>query len=167
MSTLTFKGYTFHIDFDYDQDTGAPWEENDGHGIVSEWTTRAKQPGERVLVVDRHSKRYYDVAGTLKLARKDGWGVSDPREGETKRQQLARAVEQDFAYLQGWANDDWHYVGVTVTLLDEDGEKTDISTSLWGVETYKNYHHDVVKELVESLLSRIEVNNPDVILSEN
>lgn len=53
---------------------GAPWEEEDGHGDVSEWTTRDKLPGELVLSEDGRSKRFYDFAGACKIARRDGWG---------------------------------------------------------------------------------------------
>ena len=37
---------------------GAPWEEHDGHGPVSEWTRRAKRPGEIVLVKDGDAARF-------------------------------------------------------------------------------------------------------------
>lgn len=71
-----------------DEHMGAPWEEHDGHGPVSEWTDRAKRPGERVLNEDRGSKRYYDFQEAVKIARRDGWGwiphkLTIERDGET------------------------------------------------------------------------------------
>ena len=55
-------------------DAGAPWDEHDGHGPVSDWTTRAKLPGEFVLSEDGSSKRFYDFADACRIARRDGWG---------------------------------------------------------------------------------------------
>lgn len=57
-----------------DEDHGAPWEEEDGHGPVSEWTARAKLPGELVLCEDHGCRRYYDFAAACRIARRDSWG---------------------------------------------------------------------------------------------
>lgn len=57
-----------------DDSMGEPWKEHDGHGEVSDWTTRAKLPGEMVLSEDGRSKRFYDFAEACKTARRDGWG---------------------------------------------------------------------------------------------
>ena len=62
-------GRTFTFRTEYDDSREAPWEEEDGHGVVSEWTTRDKAPGERVLIADRSRKRYYDIAATMRIAR--------------------------------------------------------------------------------------------------
>ncbi|RQH02741.1 hypothetical protein [Paraburkholderia dinghuensis] len=70
-------GYTFRVRVEADDSMGAPWEEHDGHGEVSGWTTRDKRPGEIVLSSDRWSKRYYDVQASMKIARRDGWGLGD------------------------------------------------------------------------------------------
>lgn len=59
-----------------DHGSAAPWEECDGHGPVSDWTSRAKLPGELVLSVDRNMRRYYDFATACKMARQDGWGYA-------------------------------------------------------------------------------------------
>lgn len=71
---VTHRGRTFRVEAERDDDMGPPWEENDGHGEVSDWTTRDKGPGELVLSADRFSKRYYDFAGACRIARRDGWG---------------------------------------------------------------------------------------------
>ena len=85
-----------------------------GHGPVSEWTTRAKQLGERVLVEDRRgAKRYYDFAEAVRIAKRDGWDAPPLGEG-TKGQRAARAAEADFNRLRGWCNGDWEYVGIVV-----------------------------------------------------
>lgn len=67
-------GRRFRATAPRDDHMGAPWEEHDGHGPVSEWTSRDKAPGELVLAEGRHSKRFYDFAEACRIARRDGWG---------------------------------------------------------------------------------------------
>lgn len=74
MESMTYKHNEFTITLEHDDSHGAPWDEEDGHGDVSDWTSRDKLPGELVLSTDRRSKRFYDFAGACKLAIKDGWG---------------------------------------------------------------------------------------------
>lgn len=72
--TCEVDGFTATATLHFDGDHGAPWEEECGHGPVSDWTRRDKLPGEFVLNEDRGSKRFYDFAGAVKIARRDGWG---------------------------------------------------------------------------------------------
>ena len=67
------KLFTFAVKVEQDNDGQAPWEKSEGHGVVSEWGTRDKRAGELVLNTDRGSKRFYDFAETMKIARRDGW----------------------------------------------------------------------------------------------
>lgn len=106
-------GYSVRVQVEYDNDMGPPWEEHDGHGPVSEWTTRDKAPGERVLCVDRSQKRYYDFAAAVKLARKDGWGA-DGDAGMKPGAKAAHAANADYEFLRRWANDQWHWICVGV-----------------------------------------------------
>jgi hypothetical protein len=170
--TFEHKGHTYKVEYAIDQDHGEPWKNADGHGIVSEWTGRNKGAGEWILVADNGRKRYYDFAETLKIARKDGWGVEGGKlPGESNREYAVRAVTADYEFLRAWCNDDWRYVGVIVTevLEDEDGDAIEggESESLWGVETYKDYHMEVAMELADEIHARLEVANPDVQLSVN
>src|SRR5690606_5719725 len=73
MDNITLNGLTFSVSLEYDYVHRAPWEECDGHGPVSDWTSRDKLPGERVLRHDRGSYRYYDVAEATRIAKRDGW----------------------------------------------------------------------------------------------
>ncbi len=139
------------IDFLPDSSHGAPWEECDGHGPVSEWTTRDNRPGERVLSSDRRSKRYYDFAEAVKIAKRDGWDALPYKTG-TKGQQAVRAVEADFQSLSEWCNDQWSYVGVCVSLHHEDGKEI-ASDSLWGVESRGDYSREVAAEILSILAS--------------
>lgn len=162
---------TFSVKFEADSDMGAPWKNEDGHGDVSDWTTRDKLPGELVLCTDRGSKRYYDFAGACKTALRDGWDAKPYNDGtESKREQAAKAALSDFEYLRQFCNDQWSYVGVIVTLLDDDGEETDMSESLWGVEDRNDYHHEVAKELAAELgeqLTAQEVARQSVTLDDD
>jgi hypothetical protein len=166
IDTIETNGYRFGVYTAPDQDHGAPWEEFDGHGVISEWTRRSKQPGERVLCEDRGSFRYYDLRASMALARRDNWGCGDASHAHrTDGERAACAVEQDYRYLRGWCRDDWDYVGVIVRLLDDDREE---SESVWGIESNSgDYLREVAGELVGEILGRIEVDQPRVILSEN
>lgn len=150
--TLNHKGHTFHVETEPDLDAGPPWEDCDGHGYVSEWTTRDPELGERVLSHDHNSYRYYDFDATLELATKDGWGLMpDKAKGLTPEQITRQAVENDYEYLRAWCNDEWRYVGVVVTLVG-----TQYSESLWGVEDSDDtYVAEVARELADQLLGNL------------
>jgi len=152
MEHIEHNGRNYTVKVNYDDAMGAPWQEEDGHGIVSDWTTRDKQPGEWVLAEDRRSKRFYDSAATMKLAKKDHWGLNDDALAEleqklghkpTKGEITAESVRRDFEYLRGWCNDDWHYVYVMVT-DDETGE----FDSLGGIESGDEYLQEVIMEMI-------------------
>lgn len=142
-----------------DDDMGPPWKEHDGHGPVSDWTTRNKRPGERLLHSDGGSKRYYDFAEAMRIAKRDGWGLGEKdmarlthRLGRTptKGEVTAAAVEQDFERLRGWCNDRWHWIGVIVKLEDADGRLI-AQDSLWGIEGDTDYWQEVAAEIAERL----------------
>lgn len=148
-----------------DSDMGAPWEEHDGHGPVSDWTTRAKRPGELVLNRDHGARRYYDFAEAVKIARRDGWNDFPAPEGETAGQRAARAARADFERLRGWCNDQWEWVGVCLFLLPRDGVERSPShiadaapfgvlahAALWGIESDSpDYLATVAHELTSEL----------------
>ena len=155
-------GFTLTFTSDYDTHHGAPWDEEDGHGPVSDWTSRDKRSGEWLLCSDGRVRRYYDAAEANRIAKRDGWGLSDDAlaaltrklgHAPTKGQLAEAAVLADFHNLEGWANDRWHYVGVIVTLRNPEGEEVD-SESLWGVEDSGDYYQEVAEELAEELESR-------------
>jgi hypothetical protein len=151
----THDGFTVTATIHRDHDKGEPWKEFDGHGPVSDWTDRAKAPGERVLCQHRGSKSYYDFAAAQQLALKDGWGCkAGKRHGESRRAYAARAVETDFEYLKGWCDDDWHWVGVDVTVSKAGIELTEeFDHALWGIESLSGeYCTEVAEEYaVEAL----------------
>jgi hypothetical protein len=76
------KPFAWKIEHD---DSGfAPWENDCGHGPVSDWERRDKLPGEMILNEDRGSKRFYDFAEACRMARKDKWGFL-PGELQTRK----------------------------------------------------------------------------------
>lgn len=160
--TVEQNGVTYRVDWYYDNDADPPWEECDGHGFVSECTTRDKKPGERVLCHDRGFKRYYDVAASQELALKEGWGVDDPK-NKTKKQIAAEAVERDYQYLRAWCDDKWFYCGIVVTeqRIDADGYIYDgFIDSLWGIESDSEwYHESVIRDLIDEIVA--QHNNQD------
>jgi hypothetical protein len=81
---IKVRNARYLVQIERDDDYGAPWENEDGHGPVTDWTTRDKCPGELVLNQDRRSYRYYDFQAACRIARRDGWGFL-PGELETKR----------------------------------------------------------------------------------
>lgn len=150
MHTITHKGRDFRVEYIVDDQHGAPWKENDGHGPVSEWTTRDKKPGELVLNNDRHSRRYYDFAEAVRIAKRDRWGHESAPATATKNQKATIAARADFEYLRGWCNDEWQYVCVIVTAINNDG--TDGETeSLCGVDDLNNYPAEVARELADEI----------------
>lgn len=158
-------GWYVEFESEYDQDHGEPWKECDGHGPVTYWVHRDKHAGERVLCSDRSTKRYYDFAEAMKIAKRDGWGLNDDELAKltkrlghtpTKGQITEAAVEHDFQYLKDWCEDRWHYIGVIVTLFNEDDEEQD-ERSLWGVEDSGDYYQTVASELADELIALHEL----------
>jgi len=141
------EGFTIKARTEYDDDSTPPWKRADGHGPVSEWTDRRKGPGERVLCSDRSSRRYYDFAEAIAIAKRDGWGSPDGK--GTKAQRAAAAVESDFNFLRTWCNDDWHYVGVILSVEKNGVELDRNAASVWGVEDNDSqYLRDTAEEMI-------------------
>jgi hypothetical protein len=155
---FTHEGRNYRARLDVDQHNGAKWENEDGHGEVSDWTTRDKAPGEMVLAEDRRFKRYYDFAGAVAKAKAEGWNAAPyyPPGEETKGQRAHKAAVSDFNRLRDWCNDNWCYVGVIVEALDDEGEPTGENASLWGIESdCDEYQAEVAFELAAELAPAI------------
>lgn len=103
---FTFSGQTYRAEIMHDEFMGAPWKKHCGHGLVSDWITRAKRPGERVLTHDRGSYRYYDIQAATKIAKWEGWNA-EPFTPCSDCERAARAVEADFQNLRKWCMNEW------------------------------------------------------------
>ena len=132
--TIEHAGFTFTARIEHDPHHGAPWAEEDGHGPVTEWVSRAKNAGELVLSKEGRSCRYYDFAEACRIALRDGWGSREPIEGETAKQRASRAARGDFEILKAWANDEWRYVGVVLQVSRAGIVLDEHAASLWGIE---------------------------------
>jgi hypothetical protein len=136
--TIEFQGSTFRVNFENDDCYCEPWIEDDGHGPVSKWTRDPKRPGERVLVEDRGSFRYYDFREAVQIAKRDGWDAEPYGKG-TRGERAARAAEADFRHLRAFCRGDWSYLAMTVELLDDEGEPTGEFATLGGVASSEDH----------------------------
>lgn len=154
--TFEHNGNTFKVSIRYDDDGGLPWENAEGHGTVSDWTKRAKRPGEWILASDRGFHRYYDFQDAMQTAKRDGWDA-EPYGTGTKGEKALRAVKADFEYLRRFCNDQWHYVGVLVQIVDDFGDPIDGEReSVWGIESDAYaYIEETARDLAEELAARL------------
>jgi len=183
--TFTHRGYSFRVNLVPDSDHGNPWDEEGGHGPVSDWRSSDDgREGERILATDNsgYHALFYDIAEATRIAERDGWGCPCAASHEagidnalspsghplTRAAEIAHAVEADYARLRAWCDDNWYYLGVVVTLLDEEGHPTTETESLWGIESDSDdYLVEVAHELAAEILARVEVESPLATLSEN
>lgn len=151
MKIIEVFGKRFQVEIEQDSSI-IPWEFDEAHGPVSDWTTRDKRAGEMVLAVDGRHRRYYDFETAMKIAKRDGWGCSELKGNETAGEKAYASVMSDYKFLQGWCQDLWCYNTVTVTQLDENGEPTANTNSLGAVDDYNpDYLNVVARELAEDI----------------
>jgi hypothetical protein len=144
-------GFTVTARVEYDDTDRTPWQEEDGHGPVTDWLTRPKYAGERVLAQSYSHRRHYDFAEACRIAYRDGWGcVGGIREGETRKAYAARAAEEDFRRLRAWCRDEWYYVGVVLSVSRGGVELDKYAAALWGIESDAEAY---ILEVAEELLS--------------
>lgn len=188
--TFEHRGRTFKARIERDECMGEPWKEHDGHGVVSEsrpsrdTTTGqvSKSSSERLMYEDHGWGLFYDVRASIALAKRDGWGCPHTEVFEVGGRQIvwgghtspgkvaACAVDADYEQLRRWCADDWEWSTVTVTLLNDDDEETESTEteSLSGIESDAGAYLDTVaRELASEIMSRVEVDAPDVVLSKN
>ena len=155
---FNYEGRTFRVTIECDDVMVAPWNECDGHGVVSEWVMRDKFPHERVLRAEHNRMQYYDLRASRVIAMRDGWGSDNEPEGLSQRAKAARAVMADFTRMRAWCDGEWHYAVVKVTLLDDDGGEI-ANHSVCGVESDSDLTetaHDLALDLhVEQCASDI------------
>jgi hypothetical protein len=167
--TLEYRGLRFKVCHVADPDHRAPWEEYDGHGVVTDWLS-IEQQAERdrtkfypLGTMQRDgSQRFYDMDASIRKAIAEQWGVNDEERAKLKAgrldgaeaseaQVLHRAVVLDRDYLNAWCNDEWQYIGVVVQLQDA-GELVP-TQSLWGIESNDTaYLAAVARELADQVI---------------
>lgn len=164
--SVTKGRYEMTARIEHDDVSDAPWEREDGHGPVTEWTTTAKAPGQRVLCCDGKSRLLYDFAEAVRIARKDRWDAPPYGEG-TRGQRAARAAEADFQRLRDWCNGQWHYVGVVISVTS-DGEEIDTNAaSLWGIESdCREYLLEIARELADEAYDQVSMGQEEFFFDE-
>lgn len=156
--TITVQGRDFAVLLESDEDySREPWNEFDGNGIISEWTSRGKHAGERVIARDGSRHRFYDFAATIRKAKIEGWDTAPDGIG-TRGEKALRAVEADFDRWRRFLSGDWEYIGVIVAPIDYDENDEPIIDdsrvqSLWGIESDGNYWREVATELAEEIIA--------------
>lgn len=152
MDTFTFGGREFSYTVEPDDISTFPWEDCDGHGPVRVSHKKDKRPGERPLNNPgwHESYYYYDWQEAAKRARREGWNAP-PYDAPNK---IQRAVQADFDYCRQWVSGYWWYALLSVSLLNDDGEKVD-TLYLGGIETNNGdvdteYLHELADELLHN-----------------
>jgi hypothetical protein len=141
-------GVTFRATLEYDHYHGVPWQEEDGHGPVSDWVRRDKRAGELVLCEDSGSYLYYDFQEASKIAKRDGWDTAPFGQG-TRGERAARAAMADYDRLRKWCSEQGYRIVVTAY---HEGIALG-SASRWGIESDAgDYLLEVANELLPEAL---------------
>jgi len=152
--SIEIDGLTVTARVEVDEDHGAPWDEEDGHGPVSEWTNRDKRPGELVLNEDRGSKRYYDMQEAVKIARRDGWDA--PPYGGKPGEKAARAARRDYELLRRWCNNEWFYWVVILSVAKNGITLDDHAACVGGVgvDDDESYLAECAEDMLSEAVDR-------------
>ena len=150
-----YKGHTFKIETEQDDDPTPPWEKFDDYGVVSGWEHRKAHDREVCLIEHRGARRFYDVQASNLKAKREGWGLSPENlkkafgdKTPTKGQIRAEAVRLDMENIRQYLEGQWCEMVVVVTHV-ESGE----FTSLGGVDsrTVEEYKEELAAELLKEL----------------
>ena len=157
-------GKQFRAFIERDDDSGTPWDREDGHVDASEWERRNKRPSEVIINDDRGSRRFACMRDAMAKATHEGWGLSDEhmqtlseklKRKPTKREVTAEAVRLDIERMRAWCNNEWEYVGVCVCLLDSDGEAigNKYAAACWGIESDSDdYLREIARDMAADAL---------------
>ena len=159
--TLVIDGFSVELTIGQDDSMEAPWKESDGNGVISEPTTRRKQAGEKILYWDRGISTYYNIAETIKKATEEGWGLSEEEsKGLTKKQIIAKSVDNNFERMKAWCDNKWHYVIFTVKVRFEGTKMGSMSSG--GLESdHIEHNEDVVQECFETAMNEAKAALPE------
>lgn len=118
-----------------DDDAGAPWENEDGHGEVMWISDREALPRGWTVIHDADRGRWiYNTGAAIVKARRENWGIDEKsryfRVGMSRGARAYAAVKGNRDYLAGYLRDEWGYLGVSVQPA---GTPDDFRAALWGV----------------------------------
>ena len=175
--TVENNGRTYRVTIEQDDTDDAPWERSEGMIDVDRVSHNygafigpSKKPSEYVFHRgDRWRYSYVvDMPRAIEKALSESWGVSKAVQSGvalakgrpmTKREIALYAVNQNIEFMRGWCADEWTYVGVCVSLLDDEGEPTgEHDAALWGIESISgDYINDsVIPELIAEIERSID-----------
>jgi hypothetical protein len=145
--TREHAGCLISVEWQQDQDMGAPWEERDCHGVVIDHYDEYAN----VLRLTPHrfgsNNWYYGLDASLEIARRDRWGLApdvlDRLQFERGRSladdEITRAtVQADFECLRAWCHDEWVwlYAEATVSVRTSHGDCfLRVADGLSGIES--------------------------------
>lgn len=158
------SGLKYRAEFYADYDMRAPHEDHDCHGVIEHLgrsvegileddelsdDLRMRLPLFRELYYEHGSYTYYDVIASATRAATD-WGC--------KPEDVADVVDNDFEYLRGWYQNDWHWMYITLTKLDDDGNPTDDYVTVGGYESFLTHDTAELSSILNDLAHELEYN---------
>jgi hypothetical protein len=156
-------GMTYHVAYWEDHHMASPDKEHDCHGVTYEMQNsvedileaddlsddlRLRLPLFRELHYEHGTYLYYDVIASINKA-VTVWGCS-PEDAPAQ-------VEQDYEYLRGWYQDDWSWIGITVTKIVDD-VVTDDYVSVGGFESFILRDDEELSSTLHELVGELESN---------
>ena len=160
---VTQREYT--ISFSPDEYLDAPHLAMDGHGVVltldhdldrydyinNEYDELTDEDKMRMALyrklgpsINTWDYVYYDYIGSLQRAINE-WGCTEA--------EAPAVVEQDYRYLRGWYQGEWHWMVITATTVVDGVEFTN---SIGGYESNIEYESDTLNEILLEITHEIE-----------
>jgi len=161
---------SFGVSFEADCDIPPPWGNAEGHAIIRaranhHFRHTGKKPGEKLIHASRNTSYFVDIKATKEKAMKEAWGIGENEIAKltkklgrkpTRKEEVAQAIQLEVDYHSAWFSDNWRDV-VIVQAIDDDGNAVDgVNNSLWGVETWRNYHEEIAHELAGTLAKNMQ-----------
>lgn len=155
-------GITYKVEYFYDTDTTL--EDYEEFAVVTEMDFDPTDEG----VLDDYIETYeptLEKEAQLRLMRKmtphrgfrplffDVFATQQKfmRDSGVSAEEAMRYTEQSFDFFNGWYNEEWYFIGIRVTPLDEEGNpEPDYAESIWGVE-YR--HNNDLTEYIDDLIA--------------
>ena len=161
------SGKVYRVRWLPDYDADSPLEWSDCHGIVVEmdWNPLSEYQMEQHILDEEPEleeetrlrmlkplftntgrtvrRLYYDVMATLEVARRE-WGHKTPED-------CMKAVEQDYKYLRGWYDDDWHWVHLEVTPVIDGKPDFTHQYNVGGFESSLPLDTDMVEDKIATI----------------
>lgn len=165
-------GKVYRVRWIQDHDANSPLEWSDNHGIVVEmdWNPLNAEQMEQHIVDEEPDleeetrlrmlkplftntgrtvrRLYYDFFSTLELARRD-WGIA-------LIEDRVKAAEQDYKYLRGWYDDEWHWCILEVTLMVDGVPDFDMQYSVGGYESSLAFDTDLDEDKIDTINQAIK-----------